>query len=485
MSGPGLQQGFHQRQTQQLVLAPQMRQSLKILQVAALDLRAAIQEELQANPTLEEMPMDDVSLEKAATSGDENAARNDDPREEMDFSKDFQVLEKIGQDWRDHLADTGGVRQTTGEEDERRQHFFDSLTTETSLQQHLMQQAELADCPAQTLEALRFLVGSLDDRGYLTTTLSDLALLSHLPLETMQEAAKLLKTFDPPGIGAESLADCLLIQLTLKGREKSVAARIIRDHFELLVRRRIPDLARKTGLAPDVIQEAIEAIGTLDPAPGRRFADDANRVVVADVSVEQDHGEWKITLNSDYIPRLRLSNTYKDLIAKGKLTKSESDYLREKLRSGKFIINAIEQRQRTIERITREIIKHQGEFFAEGVAKLKPLTMTQIADIIGVHETTVSRALANKYIKTPHGVFAMKYFFTSGYQSDTGESVANTSVKEMIADIVAAENPGKPWSDQEIVALLEAKGLKIARRTAAKYREELGLLPSNLRRRYD
>ena len=484
MSGPGLQQGFHQRQTQQLVLAPQMRQSLKILQVAALDLRAAIKEELQANPTLEEMPMDDVSLEKAATSGDENAARNDDPREEMDFSKDFQVLEKIGQDWRDHLADTGGVRQTTGEEDERRQHFFDSLTTETSLQQHLMQQAELADCPAQTLEALRFLVGSLDDRGYLTATLSDLALLSHLPLETMQEAAKLLKTFDPPGIGAESLADCLLIQLTLKGREKSVAARIIRDHFELLVRRRIPDLARKTGLAPDVIQEAIEAIGTLDPAPGRRFADDANRVVVADVSVEQDHGEWKITLNSDYIPRLRLSNTYKDLIAKGKLTKSESDYLREKLRSGKFIINAIEQRQRTIERITREIIKHQGEFFVEGVAKLKPLTMTQIADIIGVHETTVSRALANKYIKTPHGVFAMKYFFTSGYQSDTGESVANTSVKEMIADIVAAEDPGKPWSDQEIVALLEAKGLKIARRTAAKYREELGLLPSNLRRRY-
>jgi RNA polymerase sigma-54 factor len=206
---------------------------------------------------------------------------------------------------------------------------------------------------------------------------------------------------------------------------------------------------------------------------------------VPDVTVEDDNGEWKIILNQDYIPRLRLSNTYKDLIAKGKLSKQEADYLREKLRSGKFIINAIEQRQRTIERITREIINHQGEFFAEGVSKLKPLTMTQIADIIGVHETTVSRALANKYIKTPHGVFEMKYFFTSGYQSDAGESVANTSVKEMIADIVAAEDPGKPLSDQEIVGLLEAKGLKIARRTVAKYREELGLLPSNLRRRYD
>lgn len=485
MSGPGLNQSFHQRQTQQLVLAPQMRQSLKILQVAALDLRATVQEELQSNPTLEELPMDDVSLEKNATSDDEKSTPDTDPREELEFSKDFQVLEKIGQDWRDHMSDTGGVRQTSSEEDERRQHFFDSLTSETSLQEHLMSQAELADTSPDAREALRFLVGSLDDRGYLTSTLSDLALQASLPLAVMQDAAKLLQTFDPAGIGAENLADCLLIQLAQKGREKSVAARIIRDHFELLVRRRIPDLARKTGLAPEVIQEAIEEIGTLDPAPGRRFADDANRVVVPDVTVEDDNGEWKIILNHDYIPRLRLSNTYKELIAKGRLSKPESDYLREKLRSGKFIINAIEQRQRTIERITREIIKHQGEFFAEGVSKLKPLTMTQIADIIGVHETTVSRALANKYIKTPHGVFEMKYFFTSGYQSEAGESVANTSVKEMIADIVAGEDPGKPLSDQEIVGLLEAKGLKIARRTVAKYREELGLLPSNLRRRYD
>ncbi len=485
MSGPGLNQSFHQRQTQQLVLAPQMRQSLKILQVAALDLRAAIQEELQSNPTLEEMPMDDMSLEKAAGNGEDKSTQGDDAREEMDFSKDFQVLEKIGQDWHDHMSDTGGVRQSSTEDEERRQHFFDSLTTETSLQQHLMQQAEMANHPPGILEALRFLVGSLDDRGYLTATLSDLALLASLPLKTMQEASLLLKTFDPAGIGAENLSDCLLIQLAQKGRDKSVAARIIRDHLALLVRRRIPDLARKTGLANEVIQEAIEEIGTLDPAPGRRFADDANRVVVPDVTVEKDGEEWKIILNHDYIPRLRLSNTYKDLIAKGRLSKQESDYLREKLRSGKFIINAIEQRQRTIERITREIIKHQNEFFEEGVSKLKPLTMTQIADIIGVHETTVSRALANKYMQTPHGVFEMKYFFTSGYQSEAGESVANTSVKEMIADIIAGEDPGKPLSDQEIVGLLQSKGLSIARRTVAKYREELGLLPSNLRRRYD
>lgn len=348
-----------------------------------------------------------------------------------------------------------------------------------------MQQAEMADLPAPVVAALRYLVGSLDDRGFLTSTVPDIALMASLPLEHVQEAARVLRAFDPAGIGATDLSDCLLIQLAQKGREKSVAARIIRDHFDLLVRRRIPDIARRTRLSPETIQGAIEEIGVLDPAPGRRFAADSNRVVVPDVAVERDGDEWKVTLNQSYIPRLRLSNTYKELIAKGTLAKVERDYLREKLRSGKFIINAIEQRQRTIERITREILRHQEEFFTEGVSKLKPLTMTQVADALGVHETTVSRALANKYIQTPHGVFEMKFFFTSGYQAEDGAAVANTSVKEMIADIVAGEDPGAPLSDQEIVAVLQGKGLQIARRTVAKYREELGLLPSNLRRRYD
>jgi RNA polymerase sigma-54 factor len=272
--------------------------------------------------------------------------------------------------------------------------------------------------------------------------------------------------------------------LQAKGRGDSLAARIVRDHFTLLTRRRIPEIARKIGAHMDDVQEAIEEIGTLDPAPGRRFADDNNRVVVPDVTVEDDRGEWKIILNSDYIPRLRISNTYKEMIAKGSLSKDERDYVRERMRSGKFLINSIEQRQQTIERITREIIKVQEEFFREGVAKLKPLTMTQIADAVGVHETTVSRAIANKFIKTPHGVFEFKFFFTPGYQADSGESVSNTSVKEMIDELVSLEDKSHPLSDQEIVAKLQEKGINIARRTVAKYREELGLLPSNLRRDY-
>ncbi|MBW8782271.1 MAG: RNA polymerase factor sigma-54 [Verrucomicrobia bacterium] len=487
MSGPGFSQDLRQRQNQSLVLAPQLRHSLKILQVAALDLRSVIQEELQSNPTLEELPMEGVSLDQERTdsANDNNeSGEGADNREEMDFSKEFDILTKLDDDWKDYMSQAGGNQPYTAEDAERRQHFFDSLVSETSLQEHLLRQAELADTPEDVLKAMSYLVGSIDDRGFLTQSPSDIALQAGLPLDVVQEAVRQLKTFEPAGIGASSLGECLLLQLTAKGHGDGLAARIIRDHFTLLTRRRIPEIARKLGVHTDDVQEAIEEIGALDPAPGRRFAEDNNRVVVPDVTVEKDSDEWKIHLNSDYIPRLRISSTYKDLIAKGSLSKQERDYLRERIRSGKFLISSIEQRQQTIERITREIIKVQGEFFEEGVSKLRPLTMTQIAEAVGVHETTVSRAIANKYIKTPHGVFDFKFFFTPGYQADSGASVSNTSVKEMINELITIEDRSQPLSDQEIVVKLQEKGINIARRTVAKYREELGLLPSNLRREY-
>ena len=488
MSGPGFSHDLRQRQTQSLVLAPQLRHSLKILQVAALDLRSVIQEELQSNPTLEELPMDGESIDKPAPAEDADdgapVSDSDEHREEMDFSKQFEILGKLDQDWRDHLSTAGGAQTYTAEDAEKRQHFFDSLVNETSLQEHLMQQVALDELAPPVLAALRQLVGNLDDRGFLAQPPADIALQTGLPYDTVLEALKLLQSFDPPGIGSQTLAECLLAQLAARGRGSSLAARMLRDQFKLLARRRIPELARKLGAQADDVQAAIEEIGKLDPAPGRRFAEDNNRVVVPDVTVEKEGDEWKIHLNSDYIPRLRLSSTYRDLIAKGTLTKSERDYLTEQMRSGKFLIDSIEQRQRTIERITREIIKAQTPFFEKGVSQLQPLTMTQIADIVGVHETTVSRAIANKYMRTPHGVFDFKFFFTTGYQADSGAAVSNTSVKEMLADLNAVEDKAAPLSDQDLVTKLQAKGLTLARRTVAKYREELGILPSNLRRDY-
>lgn len=490
MSGTGFGQHLQQRQSQQLVLAPQLRQSLKILQVAALDLRTVIQEELQANPLLEELPMENTSLDsdepapKEKSDLSERDQAEDERREELDFSKEFEVLGKLDEDWRDYMSQAGGAQPYTSEDAERRQHFFDSLVSEVSLQEHLVRQAELADLEPSVLEAIRYLVGSLDDRGFLTQTPPDIALQTGLPLASVQEAVKTLKQFEPAGIGSQNLAECLLAQLAAKGRAESLASRIIKHHFELLTRRRIPEIARKLGAPLHEIQTAIEEIGTLDPAPGRRFASDSNRVVAPDVTVERDGDKWAVILNNDFIPRLRISSTYREMIARGQLSKQERDYLRERMRSGKFLISSIEQRQQTIERIAREIVRVQEDFFEHGVSHLKPLTMTQIADTVGVHETTVSRAIANKYMRTPHGVFEMKFFFTPGYQNESGASVSNKSVKEMIADLVALEDKASPLSDQEIVAKLSDKGLTVARRTVAKYREELGIMPSNLRRDY-
>jgi len=489
MRAQGFNQELRQKQTQSLVLAPQLRQSLKILQVAALDLRATIQEELQTNPSLEELSVDNVSLEQAASEADgdgEGADAESDGREELAFDETFEILNKLDQDWRDYMAEAGGAQPHTPEDDERRQRFFDSLVTETSLQEHLLEQASLSDLEPEQREAIEYLVGSLDNRGFLTSSLSDLSLVSEIPLQKMKEAHAILKSFDPPGIGAIDRQDCLKEQLAQKGMRDHTAYEIVEKHFDLLCRRRVPDIARKMGLDVETVQSAAREIALLDPAPGRRFAEDSNRSVLPDVVVEKDEdsGEWKVSLNSDYIPRLRISPAYKEMIARGKLTKQEREYVQEKMRSGRFLISSIEQRQQTIERIANEIVRLQKDFLEEGVSRLRPCTMTQVAEAVGVHETTVSRAIANKYMKTPHGVFEMKFFFTPGYQSEDGESVSNTSVKDMIHQLVASENPTKPLSDQEIVARLQEKNIRIARRTVAKYREELGILPSNLRREY-
>lgn len=491
-----------QKQSQQLVLAPQLRQSLKILQVQALDLRAAIQEELQSNPLLEELPMDTPSLETSdgdspdpgdnadASAGDSseadhgtNGSSESDRGDSVD--RDIEILNQLDDDWRDFYSQNGHNSDYSPDALKKRQHFFDSLVSETSLQEHLMSQAELSDCTPDEKRAIEYLIGNLDNRGFLASSLPEIALFSGLSPETLENGWNILKSFDPPGIGAANLEDCLLQQLKQTGKENSVAARIIREHFDALLRRRIPDIARKLDLDTSEVEAAVGEIAALDPAPGRRFSEDNNRIVVPDVTVEKDGDNWTVTLNNDYIPKLRISNTYKELIATGRLSRKEKEYIHEKMRTGKFLISSIEQRQQTIERITRELLRVQRDFFEEGVAKLRPLTMTQVAEEVGVHETTVSRAIANKYIETPHGVFEFKFFFTPGYQSGNGESVSNKTIKDMIAHLIENESPHKPLSDERIKKILAERNIQIARRTVAKYREAMGILSTSLRRHYE
>ena len=480
MSGPFINQS--QKQTQSLTIAPQMQNSLKILQAASFDLRTTILTELQRNPLLEELPIDSVSVEAESELIQDDA---DSREQEMDFdSDDFSILEKISDDYSSEI----GERSISGSDQaaqERREHFLNSLTQSESLQQHLIDQVSLTDCDDNMKEILILIIGSLDENGYLNDSTSNLALQFNRPFHLFTDALEILKTFHPAGIGAKDLQDCLLIQLSKKGKEETLAYSIIENAYQLLLRRRIQEIAKKLKTSDESVQLALEEIALYDPAPGKRFSPDSNTVINPDINVYLDEDEWKVELNNEYIPRLRISQKYKDLLAQGSLSKKEKEYLVENMRSGKFLINSIEQRQNTIKNISDQIIHFQPDFFVEKNPKLSPLTMQRIAEVVGVHETTISRAIANKFIKTPHGVFPLKHFFNAGYKSDSGENIANRSIKERIEKIIHKEDPKKPLSDQAIVNLLKEEGIKIARRTVAKYREQQGILATHLRRRFD
>ena len=513
MQSQGLRQV--QKQTQNLVLAPQLRQSLKILQVPALELRSAILEELQTNPLLEELGNNDESLdaEEIDPSPDElEIDKNDefadepitevdlknsekekdadseiqDEVQDLDFSDEFAILKEMEEDLKEHFESEfeGEAKLGNTDAQDKRKFFFDSLTSEASLQEHLIDQLKLTDINLGVRDAAEYLIGSLDGNGFLNSSLSDIALISSIPLADLQEALATLQTLEPVGIASIDLQDCLLKQMDSRGWEDTNQYTIVKDYFPLLVRRRVPELARKLSQSTHLIHEAIEKISELDPSPGKRFSEDNNQSISADATVEKVGDEWVISLNSDFIPRLKINRTYKELIAKGVLSGKEKEYVRNQMRAGKFLISSIDQRQNTIERITRKIIERQTGFFEEGSSKLRPMTMSEVADSIEVHETTVSRAIANKFIKTPHGTLPLKYFFTPGYSGKGGDTVSNTSVKEIIGSIIEQEDPSKPLSDRKIVDLLAIKEIKLARRTVAKYREELGISPTNLRRRY-
>ena len=295
---------------------------------------------------------------------------------------------------------------------------------------------------------------------------------------------KIIHSFDPVGIGAEDLRECLLIQLSRLGKDNSLEYRIVDNYLDDLARKRFPVIARKLNVTPDNVNRSANFIATLDPKPGSRFAADTNTYVTADVTVEKNQDEYIITLDNDQIPRLRISSAYKEIMAQAASGKEARGYIRDKIRSGKFLIRSIRQRQQTIEKIAREIVTRQKEFFDLGPAHLKPMNMAQVAEVVGVHETTVSRAVSGKYMSTPHGLYEMKYFFTSGYETESGESLSNTSVKQALARIVENENPKKPLSDEKLVTALKDQGISIARRTVAKYRDALNILPSHLRKSY-
>ena len=483
------------------VLAPQLQQSLALLQAPTLELKALVEQELQQNPVLEETLADNQDAERNDGEAELSNESLDpaeppadvtfDPATEKpsngpvdDFQAEFERLSQLDQEWRDHFSQTNIPLRSRAEDEEKRQFMFDSLVAKTSLQENLMDQVRVSELEESQCPAAELIIGNIDDFGYLKASVEEMAITANVPPEQVLEVLKVIQTFDPPGVGARDHRECFLLQLERQNKKNTLEYRIIDEFFEALSKRRIPEISRCTGADLDSVQEALQRIARLDLRPGRDFLPDNDIYVVPEVFVTKSGDDYTITTNNDHIPHLRISNTYKDLMAQADSSSEVRNYIRDKIRAGKFLIKSLHQRQQTIVNIAREIVNRQREFMEKGVAFLKPLTMSQVAEVVGVHETTVSRAVSGKYMQTPKGVYEMKYFFTSGIQTASGEGMSNTSVKEMTADIFSKENTTQPLSDQEVVRMLKEKGIVIARRTVAKYRSELNILPSNLRKVY-
>ncbi|MFN0125589.1 MAG: RNA polymerase factor sigma-54 [Verrucomicrobiales bacterium] len=473
MSGVSITQNQKLAQTQ--VLSPQMQQSLSVLQAPTLELRHLVFQELAQNPTLE-TESSEVSLEEAGLEQAEG---------EEDFDNEFSRLSQMDDEWREYLSQSRTRGPRTAEDEERRQFLFDSLTAPETLAQHLENQLAAEPLTPEERSDVERLIGYLDERGFISSPLREIVFEEGVSIDRLKRAKHILQGLEPAGVGAETLAECLLLQLERMGKADSVEYRLVSGHLDELARRRLPDLARKLKVPVERISQAAELIGSLNPRPAQDFAAAGQSVYVQpDLTVEKQNGKYVVILNQEAVPRLRISNTYKDLMARSGTGDEVRGYIRERIRSGKFFIQSIEQRQQTIRKITEELVARQIDFLDHGRSHLKPMNMAQLAEVVGVHETTVSRAVNGKYMQTPQGVYELRYFFTTGLEMESGESMSNVSVKAALQELVKNEEASKPYSDDAIVKKLHEQGIKLARRTVAKYRDELGILPSHLRKKY-
>ncbi len=440
-----------------------MQQSLALLQAASLELRSALAQELLANPVLEE-DLEEVPPEETGETS-------------------LEALAETEESWRDYLGPTEARTGIANDSEEKRQYFFDSQAVPETLSDCLTRQLTATTGDRDLLGAGIEIIGNLDARGYLRIDLEELASRTNLSLEKSEEALHLVQSFDPAGVAARNLQECLLIQLRRQGKGQEVEAKIVEGHLELLARKKLSEIAKLLRVPLSRVMAAAGLIRTLQPNPGGSFRrTEREAIVEVDLRVERIDGKWTVLTNEAAIPRLRISGAYKDLLYGNGQDPGLRNYLKEKIRSGRFILKCLRFRQQTLSEVASAIVDCQAEFFDHGLSRLRPLTMGEIARRIGLHETTVSRAIANKHIETPHGIFELKYFFRPGYQTAKGDHLSNQTVKAAIEEMVRKEDPRNPLSDQEIVEAFQQKGIALARRTVAKYRAALKILPSHLRR---
>ena len=458
-----------------MVLAPQLRQSLEMLQVPILELRTMIQKELEQNPTIEEEPTEKQAVEiEPGGEAEDNS--------ELNFDKEFEALAKLDDEWRDYFFQNLQTRPHTSQDAEKREFFLESLPQTESLQEHLLAQLNLTGLSETDRHTAEMVVGSVSDDGYLTSTPEELAESSGMDIAHLLDVLAVVQDFHPTGIAARDLRECLMLQIEKLGEENSLAAKIVDRYLEKLGKRKFQDIARSLKVSLEDIKEASRLIGSLDPKPGRIYTDEVATYILPEIVVQKVNGVYIIIMDDDQLPHVRISRHYRSLLSSATTKPEVKAYIRERIRSGAFLIKSIHQRQKTIRRIATEIVSTQEEFLDNGVSHLRPLTMAEVAKAVGVHETTVSRAVAGKYMRTPMGVFELKYFFTPGISTTGGKQISNKTVKDMISNLVSNESPSHPLSDQEIMEKLKEQGVKIARRTISKYRLVLRIPPSHLRK---
>ncbi len=447
-----------------------MRKSLEILQAGTLELSQLVQQALETNPVLEDLT-ETISLDEGGP----------DPEE----ADSLEYLNQTDDDWRDRIILEGKSSPWTSEDEERRQRIYDSIVAPETLQQHLQHQLDLSMVDPEIREAAKAILGNLDDRGFLDLPLKTLSSRMEIRLRDAEVALKLIQSFDPAGIGAFGIPESLLLQLERTTGTDTIEYRIVRDHLEDLARKRHPQIARALGTTVERIAEAASRIGRLTPNPGGEYDPTGNPYILPDVVIERDDdGNWYARLTGEHLPNLRINDFYKDMIGKSGTDAKARQFLRDQIRDGRSLIHAISLRQETILAIAHKLIEHQPAFLSRGHRHLRPLTMNDIADELSLHATTISRAVAGKYVFTPHGLMEMRAFFATGYQTSDGTEVSNAGVREAIQQLVTAEDPAKPLSDEFLMKALDKQGIKVARRTVAKYREQLSILPSHLRKTF-
>jgi len=472
------------RQSQRVVMTPLLQQAIQLLQLSTLELQEVVQKELLENPLLEEMPVDGAETPEAgeatpsaeATPAPTVEPITVDPPPTAERQTDELPFDPISV-----MFDEPEERSLVAQEEREDVPFENMVRSVSSLADHLEEQLRFVteDPAARRIGAE--IIGNLDEDGYLRAELQEIAQrCAATPEEVERVLTEMIQKFDPIGVGARTISECLLLQLRSNPPVDPVSVEIVERHFEDLSRRRYADIARALKLSADRIMESVEEIMALEPKPGRRFGGNDSRYIVPDVFVYKLGSDYTVMLNEEGIPRLRVNSLYRSLL------RSSGDearqYVEQKLRSALWLIKSVDQRQRTLRKVTQSIVKFQREFLDKGLPYLRPLALRDVGEDISMHESTISRVTTNKYVETPQGLFELKFFFHSGIASGDGEMVSSVSVKKMIQDLLGNEDATKPLSDQEVAGILKGRGLTIARRTVAKYREELGILPSHQRR---